>query len=112
IPLQNLTRDEEVLAPEDARSLLLPLRQELTGYRLFVLPIVESRNACRVDEVVTMARNLAYELDGGVLALLPTSYPDNLSVLDPMPAFSVAAERPDLWPGLLVWTDRGAAAFV
>ena len=47
----------------------------------------------------------------GLFLMPETSESDGFSILDPLPFVAEVIERPELWPGVLFWTARGAHAF-
>jgi Calcineurin-like phosphoesterase len=103
--------DEPVLVPDDVARVLRPLRALLSQFRLFAMPVWSGRS--RADELLVRAEYLALD-SKEALVLFPEAGIDfhGNETLDALPAFELALQHKADWPGVLLWTDRGGAAFV
>lgn len=104
-------RGDDVLAPEDVARILSRLRALLSQFRLFAIPIWSGRFAA--DNLLVRAEYLALDTDAA-LVLFPEAGLDSPADagLDALPAFELALQHQAEWPGALLWTARGGAAFV
>jgi UDP-2,3-diacylglucosamine pyrophosphatase LpxH len=102
---------EEVLSADDVARVLRPLRALLSQFRLYVLPLWTGWN--RSDHLLIRSEAIALGADDA-LVLFPEDGLSNRTDagLDALPAFDLALQHMSEWPGLLLWTDRGGAAFV
>jgi predicted phosphodiesterase len=102
----------EVLAPRFVERSLAPLSQLFSQFRLYAMLLTQSWSCEDVSrELRTAAARLAYSGED-VLVLFPKGGGvRNRYALDALPAFSAAMAQQERWPGLLFWTQHGAAAF-
>jgi UDP-2,3-diacylglucosamine pyrophosphatase LpxH len=103
---------DNLLPPRVVAQSLAPLAQLFSQFRLYALLLARSWSAEDVSrELRNAAAQLAYSGED-VLVLFPRGGGDrDQSSLDTLPAFSTAIAQKDRWPGILFWSQHGAAAF-
>ncbi|WP_081426564.1 metallophosphoesterase family protein [Sorangium cellulosum] len=103
--------DEPVLAAEVVSRVLRPLRMLLSQFRLFVLPVWSGPHAA--DHLLIRSESLALDTEEALVLFPEVGLKRRQAAgLDALPAFDVALQHQREWPGALLWTDRGGAAFV
>lgn len=104
-------KPERVIAADLVAHVLEPLRVLLSQFRLYALPLWTGFN--HSDHLMIRSEGLAFGAENA-LVLFPDDglTPGRSSDLDTLPAFDLALQNRHEWPGMLLWTDRGSAAFV
>ncbi|MFH1114203.1 MAG: metallophosphoesterase [Pseudomonadota bacterium] len=102
---------QEVLSAEEVAKVLRPLRAVLSQFRLFALPLwIDGDGA---DHLLIRSEGLALEAEDALVLFPEDGLADmETTCLDALPAFDLALQHIDEWPGLLLWTHRGVAVFV
>ena len=105
------TNQERVLAAEFVARILRPVRSLLSQFRLYAMPLWNGwRNN---DHLLIRSEGLALGTESALVLFPDQGIEDRRSSsLDALPAFDLALSQMDDWPGLLLWTDHGNAAFV
>lgn len=108
---RNLGRGHHYIGESEVVQALSRLCKEFRRFRLFALVV---GNGHRDSEMAALAEHYAYHSRGESLVLIPRSMASTarITVLDPLPAFALALEQRRNWPGVLFWSNSGAAAFV
>lgn len=102
---------ERVLPAADVARVLQPLRTLLSRFRLYVLPLWQGRRGA--DHLLIRSEGLALGSEEALVLFPEDGLGDGRrNNLDALPAFDLALQYVDQWPGVLLWTDRGGAAFV
>lgn len=100
-----------VLPGEEIARVLRPIRALLSQFRLFVLPIWAGRN--EADHLLIRSESLALNSEEALVLFPEVGLEHRADAgLDALPAFDLALQHAQDWPGALLWTDRGGAAFV
>lgn len=100
---------DEFLEDYEIERILLPLRPLLGNFKLFGLAVGSYRDNKELEAFVEFAALSSRE---HALFLIPDySSEVALSVLDPFPPIILLTEQLENWPGILFWTNYGAAAF-
>lgn len=102
--------DNTLMGTSETADVLNELREAYQGFAFFACAVGSSDVH---DEVTALAEYLAYRSRGAGLVLIPSAEHagEPLTILDPIPAFTVAIEQRTSWPGILFWTKSGIAAF-
>lgn len=102
---------KSVLSASNVARVLRSLRALLSQFRLYALPLWTGWE--RADHLLIGAEALALDVEDALVLFPEEGLQDPRSAnLDALPAFDLALQHTDEWPGLLLWTDRGGVAFV
>ena len=112
-PVRETAEDSATVPPWMVARVLAPLANLFSQYRLYALLLARTWSGEDVPrELSAAAARLAYSGEE-VLVLFPRGGGEHASqTLDALPAFSAAIAQKGCWPGILFWSQRGAAAFL
>lgn len=104
-------RGGDTIVPEHiVESTLAQLRRAFSNFSFYALLVAANGQH---HEASALAEHFAFRTREHALVLLPVPNHSNdpLTVLDPIPAFALAMEQRQNWPGILFWSSSGVAAF-
>lgn len=105
--------DEPMLPAELTQRLLRPLRKLLSQFRLYAMPLWTGWQRSEVDYLHHQSEGLALGAEDALVLFPDEGLEDDApNTLDSLPAFDLALQHRNEWPGLLLWTHQGNAAFV
>src|SRR5712691_7770490 len=98
---------EGILGDAVLEKVLAELREFLTDYKLFAMPIGYDPDNIKFKRFLEYAGASSEE---DALILIPDDRGIGFAVLDPLPQVQLLSEYPDKLPGVLFWSKTGAAA--
>jgi hypothetical protein len=106
----NAQSGADFLNPDVIVTALSDLKRIMSGFELYALAVGTHEH----NRVLTsFCEHGALSSGHHGLFLIPDlpGPNDAFEMFDPLPVARKIAARPDLWPGILFWTPRGASAF-